>query len=59
MPSLNKRKAEEPLESDSDEEFDVAETLKLILGAKSNANLICDVLRYIQARFSLCKSGFV
>ena len=51
MPSLNKRKAEEPLESDSDEEFDIAETLKLILGAKSNANLICDVLRYIQAWF--------
>ena len=50
MPSLNKRKAEEPLEEDeSDEEFDIGETLKLILSSKSNANLICDVLRYIQA----------
>ena len=50
MPSLNKRKAEEPLEEDeSDDEFDIGETLKLILSSKSNANLICDVLRYIQA----------
>ena len=49
MPSLNKRKAEEPLENDeSDDEFDIGETLKLILSSKSNANLICDVLRYIQ-----------
>ena len=50
MPSLNKRKAEEPLEEDeSDDEFHIGETLKLILSSKSNANLICDVLRYIQA----------
>jgi len=52
MPSLNKRKAEQAQlddGSESEDEFDLGETLKLILSSKSNANLICDVLRYMQA----------
>ena len=50
MPSLNKRKAEEELNPESDEDdFNVEEKIQLILSSKSNANLICDILRYLQA----------
>jgi len=50
MPSLNKRKAEEELHQESDEDdFNIEEKIQLILSSKSNANLICDILRYLQA----------